>query len=1063
MAGGTKPITGQEDLFVPEADPRGSRSANRAWDTLMMNARKQAEDYAKALPTSDGWPPFILVCDVGHCIEVYADFTGQGKNYAQFPDRNGFRIFMEDLHTEEVRERLRLIWEDPHALDPTKRSARVTRQISGRLAAVSKGLEDQGHNPEDVALFLMRCLFTMFAEDVKLLPEGCFTQWLERARDNADKFKHELAQLWQVMDAGGYATVAEARVRKFNGSFFKSAGVLDLKREEIGELLAAAKADWKEVDPAIFGTLLEQALGTDERAQLGAHYTPRAYVKRIVVVTIMEPLRQEWAQVQATVERLRAENRDQEALQQVRDFHHKLCTTRVLDPACGTGNFLYVALELMKELENEVLDAVIGLGSQEGLSWMENETVGPKQFLGLELNPRAAAIAELVIWLGYLQLHYRSKTVHPPEPILDDFKNITQMDAVLTWDSYPVPKIEGQNGERVEIYPNARRPDWPEAEFIVGNPPFIGGKDIRERLGGAYAKALWQVHKHINDSADFVMYWWDRAAAIVARKGSPTQRFGFVTTNSITQTFSRRTVARHLSAKRSLSLLMAIPDHPWTKETADSAAVRIAMTVATAGKHDGVLREVTHESELDSDEPRIELSSRIGRINADLTVGIDVTDAISLKASHGLCSPGVKLHGSGFIVTPAEAESLGLGKRPGLEKHIRYYRNGRDLTAAPRGVRVIDFFNLEADDVRQRFPEVYQHVLETVKVAREKQYKKSPTKDAKDYLDHWWIHGKPRSQLRPALADIPRYIATVETTKHRVFQFLDAGILPDNMLVAIGSDDAFHLGVLSSHLHVTWALHAGGTLEDRPRYNKSRCFDPFPFPDCTDEHKAKIRPVAEELDAHRKERQADHPGLTLTQMYNVLEKLRAGEDLTDADEQIKQDGLVLILKELHDKLDALVLEAYGWPAILTDEEILERLVALNKERALEEQAGTIRWLCPDYQIQRFGDDAEQARMAAEKKAQRQLVKEEQAALSFEDDLQEMKPRFPTGDELAETAAVMRILAGNSQALSHTDIARTFAQGRQIEKRVASTILALARLGHIASPDDGTTFTLRQAN
>ncbi|HUS96059.1 MAG TPA: type IIL restriction-modification enzyme MmeI [Hyphomicrobiaceae bacterium] len=252
MTGGAKALRGQSDLFVPEADPLGSRASNRAWDVLMMNARTQAEGYAKALPASDGWPPFVLVCDVGHCIEVYADFSGQGKNYAQFPDRKGFRIYLDDLHDPAIRDRLRAIWQTPYALDPTRRSAKVTREISARLAQVSKGLEARGHNAEDVALFLMRTLFTMFAEDVRLLPEGCFTGWLDRARQNPEKFKFELAQLWEAMDKGGYATIAEAKVRRFNGSFYKAASVLDLQREEIGELHAAARADWKEVDPAIF-------------------------------------------------------------------------------------------------------------------------------------------------------------------------------------------------------------------------------------------------------------------------------------------------------------------------------------------------------------------------------------------------------------------------------------------------------------------------------------------------------------------------------------------------------------------------------------------------------------------------------------------------------------------------------------------------------------------------------------------------------------------------------------------------------------------------------------------
>ena len=208
---GKKTVPGQGSLFPPEEDNTnlGRRTANRNWDTLMLNARQQAADYAKALEPSEGWPPFLIVCDVGNCFEVFADFTGQGKNYQQFPDRNGFRIYLEELRDPDIAKRLAAIWTDPRSLDPSAHSAKVTRAIAGRLAEVSKGLEARGHDAEDVALFLMRCLFTMFAEDVKLLPDGCFKRWLKAATTNKARFKHELADLWKAMDKGGYATIAE--------------------------------------------------------------------------------------------------------------------------------------------------------------------------------------------------------------------------------------------------------------------------------------------------------------------------------------------------------------------------------------------------------------------------------------------------------------------------------------------------------------------------------------------------------------------------------------------------------------------------------------------------------------------------------------------------------------------------------------------------------------------------------------------------------------------------------------------------------------------------------------
>jgi hypothetical protein len=321
----------------------------------------------------------------------------------------------------------------------------------------------------------------------------------------------------------------------------------------------------------------------------------------------------------------------------------------------------------------------------------------------------------------------------------------------------------------------------------------------------------------------------------------------------------------------------------------------------------------------------------------------------------GISSPGVKLHGAGFIVTRREAASLGLGTVTGLERHIREYRNGRDLTATPRDVLVIDMFGLTAEEVRQRYPAAYQWLLERVKPERDQNNRAT-------YRDNWWLFGEPRKDLRPALAGLSRYIATVETAKHRVFQFLGADVMPDNMLIAIAIDDDFHLGILSSAVHVHWALATGGTLEDRPRYNKSRCFETFPFPDIArlGELAEQIGALAKHIDAHRKTQLAAHPDATLTATYNVLEKLRSGEALTDKEKVVHEHGLVGVLKSLHDELDTAVLQAYGWADLTLPADtdaLLVRLVELNARRAAEEAAGTVRWLRPEFQQAGQGEQA----------------------------------------------------------------------------------------------------------
>ena len=1050
------------DLPGPTRKGHGTRGTRR-WDDTMLRARNQADGYARAVSRNDGWPPFLLVVDVGHVIEVYADFSGQGQGYTQHPDGNRYRIAMDDLRDEKVQDRLRLIWTDPQALDPSKISAQVTREVADRLAALGRSFEGQGHEPETVARFLMRCLFTMFAEDVELIPAKSFSDLLKRLRGQPEHAAPALKALWETMNTGGFSPVLMTVLKRFNGGLFKDADAPPLSEIQLSLLIESASRDWREVEPAIFGTLLERALDKRQRHKLGAHYTPRAYVERLVVPTVMEPLRADWRDVQAAAVALTAQGKDDEARDTVRAFHARLCEIRVLDPACGSGNFLYVALELMKRLEGEVTALLADLGEDQAALSLAGHTVDPHQFLGLELNPWAAAVAELVLWIGYLQWHFRTHgKASPAEPVLRDFKNIENRDAVLTWaetrprldaSGKPVTRWDGQStithpvtGEKVPD-PDARvqvldylKPQpakWPEAEFIVGNPPFIGASRMRDALGDGYAEALWAAYPRMPQSADFVMFWWEKAA-LTARGWKPatdkarakgTRRFGFITTNSLRQTFNRKVLEPHLSdPKTPLSLAFAIPDHPWV-DAGDGAAVRIAMTVAEAGKSAGRLGSVTDErkGEYEAEGRPVRFAIEKGKIFADLRIGADVAGAVPLKANEGLAYRGMQLIGAGFIVTPAEARAMGLGTVPGLENHIRHYRNGRDLTANPRGVMAIDLFGLSEAEVRSRFPAVYQHILDKVKPERDQNNREG-------YKRNWWIHGEPRKDLRPAIKDVSRYIATVETTKHRTCQFLSGATLPDNMLIAIAVDDAAFLSVLSSRIHVAWALTAGGTLEDRPRYNKSLCFDPFPFPDPTEAQKVRLRSLGEQLDAHRKAQQKAHPKLTLTGMYNVLEKLRAGERIEGKDRETYDQGLIGILRDLHDQIDRSVAEAYGWPADLTDDEILHRLVDLNRARAAEEARGLVRWLRPGYQ----------------NPAGRTVTKGEQTAMDIGP--AETATNAPWPKTLPEQIAAVRNALSDLGTATPEQVARQFLRARA--GSVQPLLESLTALGQARFTEDG---------
>ncbi len=1049
-----------------EAQHRANVRNTPAWVRHMQQAKGQAEGYARDLPPDEGWPPFLIVCDVGFCLDLYADFSGTGKHYAQFPDRERFRIYLPDLRDAGIRDRLRAVWLDPKTLDPALRRAEVTRDIAALLAKLAAALEGTQakprHDPGHVATFLMRCIFCMFAQSVGLLPERTsFSDLLRRCEGNPGAFVGLVAELWRSMNAGGFSAALAATVLRFNGGLFRDgtdgdANPLPVTADELRLLAAAAGKDWADVEPAIFGTLLENALATKERGRLGAEFTPRPFVERLVLPAVMEPLREDWDGARAAAEAAMEAGDAPAAAALVRGFHAALCAVRVLDPACGTGNFLYVTLELMKRLEGEVLDALAGYARGDaGLLDLAGATVDPHQFLGLDLNPRAVPVAELVLWIGYLQWHFRTNGTAPPAPpILRDFKNIRQADALLSYS-----RTEGERdgkgnpvtrwGGRTKLHPitGEQVPDeadrvlvlrpvggkvapWSEADFIVGNPPFVAGKDMRDEVGDGYARALWAAYPKVPPSADLALFFWWRAAQLVA--AGKVRRFGFITSNSIRQVFCRRVVAAALDGRKPLHLAFAIPDHPWS-QGAGSAAVRIAMTVAAPGQKPGRLLIVTREGT--GDVPDVALAEAVGTVNADLTVGASPDAARPLRANERVCSRGMSLHGAGFIVTPATARALGMGRVPGLEGHIRPYLNGKDMTGRSRGVMVLDLFGLTADGVRERYPEVFQHLLLNVKAERDAKGDNGP--DTAAYRRLWWLHGKPRPELRAALAGLSRYIATVETAKHRVFVFQPAAVLPDNMLVCIASAEAWHLGVLSSRFHTAWAPAAGGWLGfgNDPRYNKTRCFDPFPFPAATPAQQAAIARPAEALDRHRAARLTAHPQLTLTGLYNVLDALRAGRTLTDAERDVLDAGQVATLQHLHNELDAAVADAYGWPVNLPAAEVVARVVDLNRARMAEEATGQVRWLRPDYQA-----PAEQHRKAAQDTDQAALDVDVDAAL----------PAWPKGVP-AQYVALRAALTGGTPS-APADLARRFRGARPA--KLAPMLAVLAAMGQAREAGGG---------
>ncbi|MFS8064739.1 MAG: class I SAM-dependent DNA methyltransferase [Byssovorax sp.] len=1035
---------------------KGSQAmrADEVGNMAMERALTQALQLAEAL---EPHPPFLIVCDIGRCFDLYACFDGTSR-YRPFPNAEKKRLLFKDLAS--YAGTLRILWTDPFLLDPSKRVERVSEHAATALATIADDLELAGHPSREVSSFLLRCVFTMFAEDVGLLERGMFSRALEdHWIPSPATFRAGVEGLWRAMNDGSSFGLG-GKLLRFNGGLFANPSALLLTEGQLHRLLEAARYDWSDVDPAILGTLIERPLNTNARRQSGARYTPRALVERLVRPTVEEPLRADWSVVRAEMWLHRAHGKPDAARKALRDFQSRLTRVRVLDPACGTGSFLCVALNFLQQIDSEVVAELRALGEMQE----PKKRVSPAQLLGIDVNPRAQAITELMLWMGHLNFCYRAhgKLEALPEPVLLNLHNIESRDAVLAWDAVdlvrdatgkPVKRWDGKTMKQspvtgelspderalvtIEQYVNPRKSEWPDADFIVGNPPFMGSRRMPLSLGDEhvtgdeYVAALRATYADLPEQADYCMYWWDRAAHL-AREGA-IRRFGFIIPNSGSlRTFGRRVFARHLDAQsRPLRIVYSIPDCPY-----GNTAILVAMTVAQRASDAESSRAVLGLIDKPTGDS---VSFRdVARIGADLRAGASVEEAQPLKANSLLCSRGVWLHGSGFVLESDDhPEGEFTGNPVTALPIVRPYLRGRDVAGRATNARVIDLYGLECDQAARLAPALFDRIAQRVRPARETSRRASER-------SHWWRFGSDAALWRAACAGLERYIATSEIAKHRVFVFLDGIVLPDTTVSTVALDDAHYLGVLSSRVHVVWALASGIKLADSSRYSKTDCFDPFPFPACTGLQKRSIRELGEDLDAHRKSRLFTHPSLTLTGMYNVLSKLRSGVVLNEADRVIHQEGLVSVLKQIHDDLDMAVFDAYGWPADLTDEQILEKLVALNLERADEERNGLVRWLRPNFQ------SAASAGTYAPNQPPITDMHEEDKNAELSTPVSVAQVAWPKtmGEQIV---AVRDLVTASKQLWSAAEIAATFKGAKR--KAIAEILDVLTALGVLVTCDE----------
>lgn len=817
-------------------------------------------------------PPLLVVCDL-HRFEIHTNFTGTPKQV--------YRFTIHDLEKPEVRQRLTWVFTDPEKLNPKYHRERVTQEASEQIGALALRLSDRGHDPEAVAHFMMQLVFALFAEDVKLLPDKLMSRILDRTRNRPDQAQRYLSELFQAMATGGDVLLEE--VPYFNGGLFDSRAALPLEAAELAHLAEAAKLDWSQVEPVIFGTLFERSLDPAKRSQLGAHYTSREDILRVVDPVVLAPLKAEWEAVRGQVDsymqttdlsglgdRAAQNQRNRNINQPIADFLDRLHRLRVLDPACGSGNFLYVAMQQLKELEKEVVTFAQKVGAP-GF-----QLIGPRQFYGLEVSVFAHELASIVVWIGYLQWNYLNGLSNRQTPILERLDTIRQQDALLDAD-----------GET----------EWPEVDFIVGNPPFLGDKRMRGELGDAYVERLRALFRdRVPGQADFVCYWFEKARAQIAE--GKTGRAGLIATNSIRGGANRRVLER---IKETGDLFMAWADEPWILE---GAAVRVSLV----GFDDGTETART----LDGQPAAV--------INPDLTGETDVSKARTLPENQGVAFIGIQKGGAFDIPGDLARSWLELPNPGGRSNRdvLRPYLNGMDITRRPSDTWVIDF-NQMGEQEASEYIVPFGYVEENIKPSRLANRDKASS-------TYWWLHQRTRPDMRQAVDGLSRYLATPRVAKHRLWVYVPVETLVDSRIVVVADENMYTFGVLHSKVHEAWSLatcswHGVG---NDPTYNAQSCFETFPFPCPTDAQRADIEKWAAYLDAVRSRLLEADRSRTMTKLYNDVSELRATRD---------SQSPVYPLLQAHEKLDAAVAAAYGWEWPMTDDEILAALLALNLERA----------------------------------------------------------------------------------------------------------------------------------
>ncbi|MHB0879035.1 MAG: class I SAM-dependent DNA methyltransferase [Anaerolineae bacterium] len=828
-------------------------------------------------------PPLLVVADTD-VILIHTNFTNTLKRVE--------RVTLEDLLQPERLAVLRAVFHDPERLRSPRTPNDVTEDAARQFSRLADLMRQYGEDPQRAAHFLIRLLFCLFAEDIELLPGGVFSHLVLQTHNVVSAFTQQLRQLFTAMRGGGW--FGAERIPYFDGGLFDSDDVLDLGTDGLDILTGVVALDWSAVEPSILGTLFERSLDPSRRAQLGAHYTGKDDILLIVEPVLMAPLRRRWQEVQEQA-RATAAKRDEAGGQKrqhleddlrrlLQGFAAEVSQVRVLDPACGSSNFLYVALRQLLGLWKEVSQLSSKLLGALMLP-TGDLAPSPAQLHGIEVSPYAHELAQATVWIGYIQWLKENGFGQPVEPILRPLHNVVLMDAVLAHDDA---------GKPVE-------PEWPAADVIIGNPPFLGSSRLRRELGEEHVERLFTLYRdRVPGAADLVCYWFEKARAAIER--GQAKRAGLLATQAIRGGANRRVLQR---IRETGDIFYAQADRPWIL---DGAAVHVSMVGFDGG---------TETARLLDGRP-------VAAINADLTAGLDLSASSALKGNAGICFRSDEKGGPFDISEHLARVMLAAPQNPNGRPNsdvIRPYCNARDVLQRPRGVWIIDFGPDMGEEAAALYEMPFEYVRRVVRPVR------MAVRSERERTT-WWLHRRPAPDLRVALEPLPRYLATPSLAKHRLFVWLPRPMLPDHQLIVFARDDDYFLGVLHSRPHELWARGRGTQLrevESGFRYTPTTTFETFPFPWLPgkepqgDARVEAIAAAARELVLLR-DRWLNPEGATedvlkertLTKLYNKRPTW---------------------LEQAHRRLDEAVFAAYGWPADLADEEVLARLLALNHARA----------------------------------------------------------------------------------------------------------------------------------